>query len=64
MKLFITEFTHDEKRYSGPTIVAETLQIAEDSAADLGVEVVGELDSLVSVLLESMWEADENKDLH
>ena len=52
MKLFITEFIHDEKRYSGPTIVAETLQIAEDSAADLGVEVVGELDSLVSVLLE------------
>ena len=35
MKLFITEFTHDKKRYAGPTIVAETLQIAEDSAADL-----------------------------
>ena len=38
--------------------------MAEDSAADLGVEVVGELDSLVSVVLESLWEADEDKVLH
>ena len=64
MKLFLTEFTHDKKRYSGPTIVAESSQMAEDSAADLGVEVVGELDSLVSVVLESLWEADEDKVLH
>ena len=47
MKVYITEFTHKDKHYEGPTIVASSFDEAEIKAAAYGCIVVGMLDMVL-----------------
>ncbi|MDB9705206.1 hypothetical protein OAA77_00890 [Gammaproteobacteria bacterium] len=43
MKIWLTEFTHDDEIFDGPRIHAHTQEDAEQVAEELGVVFVGEL---------------------
>ena len=46
MKIWLTEFTHDDEVYDGPRIHAQTQEDAEQVAEELGVIFVGELSDI------------------
>ena len=45
MKIFLTEFTVEDTSHSGPNIIANSWEEAEQVALDEGITVVGVLDS-------------------
>jgi hypothetical protein len=47
MKIYLTEFTWDGLDYTGPNIVAETLQEAELVCESFGCQIVGELTDVI-----------------
>jgi len=47
MKVYITEFSHKDKNYEGPTIVAHSFDEAEAKAQAYGCIVVGMLDMII-----------------
>lgn len=47
LKIYITEFEYDGVTYDGPNIVAKNFKEAEQHADDLGIIVVGKLDTLI-----------------
>jgi hypothetical protein len=64
MKVFITEFTHKNKNYEGPTVVASSFDEAEAKAKVYGCVVVGILDMVID---EDEFNVDEmqwNRVLH
>ena len=46
MKIWLTEFTHDDEIFDGPRIHAHTQEDAEQVAEELGVVFVGELSDI------------------
>jgi len=46
MKIFLTEFDAYGTTFTGPNIIAETFEKADEAAAKNGLIVVGELDSI------------------
>lgn len=49
MRIFLTEFTYKGETHDGPDIIAESREIAEQTAKRKGVTVIGELDSLLAI---------------
>tara|TARA_B100001094_G_scaffold326919_1_gene384018 strand:- start:987 stop:1187 length:201 start_codon:yes stop_codon:yes gene_type:complete len=47
MKVFLTELTMHGKTYAGPNIIAENMDTAAIAAEQNGLELVGELDTIV-----------------
>ena len=47
LKIYLTEFEYDGVTYDGPNIVAKNFKEAEQHADDLGIIVVGKLDTLI-----------------
>lgn len=47
MKIYITEFEYDGVTYDGPNIVAKNFKEAEQHAEELGIIVVGKLDTFI-----------------
>jgi|TARA_B100000900_G_scaffold386793_1_gene377522 hypothetical protein len=47
MKVFLTELTMYGKTYAGPNIIAENMDTAIKAAEQNGLELVGELDTIV-----------------
>ena len=47
MRIYMTEFTWDGTDYSGPNIVAKTLQEAELVCESFGCRIVGELTDVI-----------------
>jgi len=48
MKIFLTEFEQDGKRYAGPNILAENWELAEEAAMFNNLILVGELQEIVA----------------
>ena len=48
LKIYLTEFEYDGVTYDGPNIVAKNFKEAEQHAEDLGIIVVGKLDTFIS----------------
>tara|TARA_R100000541_G_scaffold56408_1_gene65823 strand:- start:36 stop:245 length:210 start_codon:yes stop_codon:yes gene_type:complete len=46
MKIFLTEIDAYGSKFSGPNIIASTIERAEEAATQNGLIVVGELDSI------------------
>jgi hypothetical protein len=46
MKIFLTEFDAYGTTFTGPNIIAETFEKADEAAAKNGLIIVGELDSI------------------
>lgn len=57
MKIYMTEFTWDGLDYTGPNIVAQTLEEAELICESFGCRIVGELTDVIVA-------GDENATLH
>ena len=57
MKIYLTEFTWDGLDYTGPNIVAQTLEEAELICESFGCRIVGELTDVIVA-------GDENATLH
>jgi len=47
MKVFLTELIMHGKTFAGPNIVAENMDTAIEAAEQNGLELVGELDTIV-----------------
>ena len=47
MKIFLTEFTWDGVKHSGPNLIADTWEEAQLIAEGAGLKVVGELTDIV-----------------
>ena len=47
MKIYMTEFTWDGLDYTGPNIVAQTLEEAELICESFGCRIVGELTDVI-----------------
>lgn len=47
MKVFLTELNMYGKTYAGPNIIAENMDTAIKAAEQNGLELVGELDTIV-----------------
>ena len=47
MKIYLTEFTWDGAEYSGPNIVAKTLEEAKLICESFGCRIVGELTDVI-----------------
>jgi|TARA_B100001059_G_C17691347_1_gene505121 hypothetical protein len=48
LKIYLTEFEYDGVTYDGPNIIADSFEEAEQHAENLGMIVVGKLDTLMS----------------
>jgi len=46
MKIFLTEIDAYGTKFSGPNIIASTIERAEEAATQNGLVVVGQLDSI------------------
>lgn len=61
MKIYITEFEKDGKSYYGPYLYADSWESAEIAAEELGVILVGELDTVVAY---NYLEGNKDRTIH